>query len=708
MMKPRTFVLLLMLSAACLAPGLASAADQPATTVPATTAPSATDPAVSDTGADTAPLTLDQSQIDALNEAAGQSTDQGRSTFEKASDFVTENAPWFIIGIIVLAAIIAGILIMRGRPRKGPKGVPQASRSSREMRDAGGLAGREQAAPASASERRRLKRAAIQRSREEERMRRRVGIEGRQIARQGGVPAASPVSRTTAPASGLDPVEAEKQGARDQQTAAAAVARYGGTLPQTGPVPAAGRPGQAVPAPVSPSQTAPAAGVITPALAEEAGDYPVASSQAEAPVGDAELESYMPLPPEAPEPPGIEPAAGSAYDAATSGPAAETEIVHQPSLESPAPDAAVGNAARAFLVGGAAGAAGGLAAARAGRPTAESAVPDEPEDPVIAPEPGMAPEYAVAEPLPTGQPPAADPAAAVDPQVQAKVDELKASQVTDAAAPAAGPTQPEPPAPEVPGSDTDLSPGLAAVERRLSENSQERDRTLRDAEERLRRVEQRAEDAERRAAFAERLAQLKIEESARERRLNEVVSGIDRAEERAREAEERAEAAERAAAAALEQSELRPAGPEAPSSSPEPEPTRLEVEPRPATPVTPVTPVTPAVPAASADPAPIAESEAGDSRREGADREGPEAQLPDRRGLFGGSAPGPSGTASDKVNLNSATFEQLREAGLSVTQATRILAYRERFGGYGSVDDLEKVPGFPSELIDSLRGRITI
>jgi len=53
-------------------------------------------------------------------------------------------------------------------------------------------------------------------------------------------------------------------------------------------------------------------------------------------------------------------------------------------------------------------------------------------------------------------------------------------------------------------------------------------------------------------------------------------------------------------------------------------------------------------------------------------------------------------------------FEALREAGLSVTQATRILAYRERFGGYGSVDDLEKVPGFPSELIDSLRGRITI
>ena len=43
-----------------------------------------------------------------------------------------------------------------------------------------------------------------------------------------------------------------------------------------------------------------------------------------------------------------------------------------------------------------------------------------------------------------------------------------------------------------------------------------------------------------------------------------------------------------------------------------------------------------------------------------------------------------------------------------MTQATRILAYRERFGGYGSVDDLEKVPGFPADLIASLREKLTI
>lgn len=86
-------------------------ADEPTTTtaVPTTS---------SDASTNTAPLTLDQDQINALTEQAN-GADNDKSVFEKASDFVTDNAPWFIIGIIVLAAIIAGILIMRGRPRKG-------------------------------------------------------------------------------------------------------------------------------------------------------------------------------------------------------------------------------------------------------------------------------------------------------------------------------------------------------------------------------------------------------------------------------------------------------------------------------------------------------------------------------------------------------------------------------------------------------------
>ena len=50
------------------------------------------------------------------------------------------------------------------------------------------------------------------------------------------------------------------------------------------------------------------------------------------------------------------------------------------------------------------------------------------------------------------------------------------------------------------------------------------------------------------------------------------------------------------------------------------------------------------------------------------------------------------------LNLNDATFEQLRDVGLSVTQTGRVLAHRERSGRFGSVDELEGIPGFPRGL----------
>lgn len=675
MMKSRFLLLLLMLSALVAVPATAMAVDEPAT---GTSVPAATDSTTDPTS--TAPITLDQEAIDALNQQ-GDASDSNQSAVEKASDFVTNNAPWFIIGIILLAAITAGILIMKGRPRNSegkPKAarVPKASKSTKAMRDAGGLPGEtrkdQPAQVPSAAELRRRKRAAIQRSREEERLRRKAEIENRKAARRGEAPVvpvaaaaagAAAVTATGAAAVGLDPVEAEKQGARDQEIAAGAVARFDAP-PETAP--AATAPAttvQTIPAPVSPSQTAPAAGVVTP----------------------------------------------DTLAAPAAAPAAETSILHEPSIESPGADAAVGNAAQDFLAGGvagaAAGAAGGLAAARASRPdetAAEEPVAEEPVvegpeslEPVVSPEPGMAPEHALAEtrPIlpdePAAQPdvPVAGDAAAIaaEERLRAKVAEIKATQ-----APMAPPAVVAKPTPLEHAED--LSPGLAAVERKLSENSEERDRALRDAEERLRRVEQRAEDAERRAAFAERLAQLKLEESEREKRLNDVVSGIDRAEQRAREAEARAEAAERAAAAALEQSEPGISAPRPAPVSPTPPVPPSPPEP----PVAPVFETRQEIPTLEPD-TPVT-SAAGDSA----------APAPARKGLFGGGSTESVPSSSDSVNLNGATFEELREAGLSVTQATRILAYRERFGGYDSVDDLEKVPGFPSDLITSLRGRISV
>ena len=67
------------------------------------------------------------------------------------------------------------------------------------------------------------------------------------------------------------------------------------------------------------------------------------------------------------------------------------------------------------------------------------------------------------------------------------------------------------------------------------------------------------------------------------------------------------------------------------------------------------------------------------------------------RGLSHRTSPSAAGLrpsrADDQVDLNSATFEDLRELGFSVTQATRVITHRERQNGFKSVDDLADVPG---------------
>ncbi|HET6997511.1 MAG TPA: helix-hairpin-helix domain-containing protein, partial [Solirubrobacterales bacterium] len=80
------------------------------------------------------------------------------------------------------------------------------------------------------------------------------------------------------------------------------------------------------------------------------------------------------------------------------------------------------------------------------------------------------------------------------------------------------------------------------------------------------------------------------------------------------------------------------------------------------------------------------------------------------------SAPPPAATAVNApaaaggvaINLNTVTFDQLRAENLSVTQATRLLAHRERLGGFQSVDELDQVAGFPGDLLADLKSRSTI
>jgi competence ComEA-like helix-hairpin-helix protein len=237
-------------------------------------------------------------------------------------------------------------------------------------------------------------------------------------------------------------------------------------------------------------------------------------------------------------------------------------------------------------------------------------------------------------------------------RLREKVEQIKAGQ-------SEAPVQPT--TPQAIPSLGEAAPDLAEAERRLQADREARERTLGQAEARLRDLEARAEAAERRAAFAEQLANLRAEEGEHERRLDEIVSRIDQAEQRARIAEIRAEEAERTASDAL-----RGAVPPGPESAMPPAPQTGAVPPAAAP--------TPSVPAP--DPS--------------------HAQAP---------VPEPQGGA---IDINAAGFEELRSAGFSVTQATRVMAYRERFGGYGSVEDLARVPGFTPDVIEALRGQITI
>jgi len=68
----------------------------------------------------------------------------------------------------------------------------------------------------------------------------------------------------------------------------------------------------------------------------------------------------------------------------------------------------------------------------------------------------------------------------------------------------------------------------------------------------------------------------------------------------------------------------------------------------------------------------------------------------------------PPGAEEGPVSLNDATYDDLRNLELSVTQAGRVLAYRERAGGFRSLDELDRIPGLPRSFLDQLKGRLTL
>ena len=43
---------------------------------------------------------------------------------------------------------------------------------------------------------------------------------------------------------------------------------------------------------------------------------------------------------------------------------------------------------------------------------------------------------------------------------------------------------------------------------------------------------------------------------------------------------------------------------------------------------------------------------------------------------------------------------------MSVTQTGRLLAHRERVGGFSSIDELAEIPGFSAELVGEIRQKL--
>ena len=75
----------------------------------------------------------------------------------------------------------------------------------------------------------------------------------------------------------------------------------------------------------------------------------------------------------------------------------------------------------------------------------------------------------------------------------------------------------------------------------------------------------------------------------------------------------------------------------------------------------------------------------------------------------GGSAPSAALAAPAKVNLNTATAEQLDTlAGVGPATAAKILAHREQHGAFGSVEELGDVPGIGERRLEALRELVTV
>ena len=71
------------------------------------------------------------------------------------------------------------------------------------------------------------------------------------------------------------------------------------------------------------------------------------------------------------------------------------------------------------------------------------------------------------------------------------------------------------------------------------------------------------------------------------------------------------------------------------------------------------------------------------------------------------AAPGPA-NGGEQLDLNRASFEELRALGISKTQATRVISAREAAGAYASLDELDGLPGFSPEQLEAFKSSVRL
>jgi DNA uptake protein ComE-like DNA-binding protein len=61
-----------------------------------------------------------------------------------------------------------------------------------------------------------------------------------------------------------------------------------------------------------------------------------------------------------------------------------------------------------------------------------------------------------------------------------------------------------------------------------------------------------------------------------------------------------------------------------------------------------------------------------------------------------------------EIDLNTASFEQLRSVGLSVTESARLIAHRDTRKGYEDLRELDEIPGLSAEAVGTLREHVRL